>query len=446
MSSLTAISPLDGRYQSKTKSLATYFSETALIKYRVVVEVKYLEFLLKVIKKPISVTTLETEAQRVKDIEKTTHHDVKAVEYYLREKLANFPEVFPYIHLGLTSEDTNSCAYGLLLKDALKNEMLPTLKSLISTIADMADKYKSEPMMARTHGQPAVPTTLGKELMVFALRLHHEYQTLTNLPIEAKISGAVGNFSALQCAYPNLDWIKTTDHFIKELGLTPNHCTTQILPADSCIKVFQSFHLINSILIGFNQDIWRYISDGYFVQQIVKAETGSSTMPQKVNPIDFENSEGNLGLANALFAFFIEKLPISRLQRDLSDSTVKRNIGSAFAYGLLAYSSCISGLHKIHPDRERLQQELHDHWEIITEGIQTILRANGDAKAYESVKDFARGKSITSESTHHFIESLSVSPEVKQQLEALSPTTYLGLAEQLVSDGLDQIKTDERKS
>jgi len=357
MSSLTAISPLDGRYQSKTKSLATYFSEQALIKSRVVIEAKYLEFLLNVIKKPISpklVATLnavidnfnQNEAQRVKDIEDTTHHDVKAIEYYLREKLVDFPEIFPYIHLGLTSEDINSCAYGLLIKDALKNEMLPSLISLISTITDMADKYKSEPMLARTHGQPAVPTTMGKELMVFALRLHHEYTTLTTLPIEAKMSGAIGNFSALHCAYPDGDWIKTTDEFIKKLGLTPNHFTTQILPADSYVKVFQSFHLINSILIGFNQDIWRYISDGYFAQQVIATETGSSTMPQKVNPIDFENSEGNLGLANALFAYFIDKLPISRLQRDLSDSTVKRNMGSAFAYSQLAYSSCVSGLRK----------------------------------------------------------------------------------------------------
>ncbi len=456
--SLTAVSPLDGRYRKKIEELSDFFSEYALIKYRVFVEIEYLQWVgVKIGKKTIGAKLKKTlrnlisdfdivEAEKVVRIEAKIHHDVKAVEYYLQEKLRDYPDWWPWIHWGLTSEDTNSCAYGLMLQQGLKHVLYPAVQTLIDTVLQMADTYRSVPMLARTHGQPAVPTTMGKELCNFGHRLYQEYQQLVALPIEGKVTGAVGNFNAMAVGFPQADWVALTDQFVNGLGLQPNHYTTQILPYDALVRIFDSLRRINAILIGFNQDIWRYISDGYFRLHVVGVEVGSSTMPQKVNPIDFENSEGNLGLANVLLTHFSEKLPISRLQRDLSDSTVKRNIGSALAYCLLGYSSCVTGLGKLQLDESVIAKDLHDHGEVIAEGVQTILRIHGETKAYEQLKELTRGKQWSMEKYAAFVNALSVSSNVKQQLLALSPTTYVGLAAQLVVDGIAHIKNVERKA
>lgn len=456
-SSLTAVSPIDGRYHSDTFSLSNYFSEFALIKYRVEVEVRFLIFFVtRVLKKKLSEAQEKKlhdiylkfdldDAQRVKEIESETKHDVKAVEYFLQEKLSLIKVGFTeYLHFGLTSEDTNSLALGLMLKHASEQLLFPQLSSLLTELTKSAVKYKAIPMLARTHGQPAVPTTVGKELIVYATALRNEFINLKKVQIEGKLSGAVGNFNALQLAYPKLNWLKLSDQFITSLGLKPNHFTTQILPADSYVKFFQSLEFINTIIIGFNQDMWRYISDEYFVQTVKEKEVGSSTMPQKVNPIHFENSEGNLGLANALLHHFITKLPISRLQRDLSDSTVKRNFGSALAYCLLAYKSCQRGLSRISPNKALLQIELLKHFEVVTEGVQTLLRTSGDSTAYEKLKAFSRGKKITQESLTNFINSLHIDSQTQNKLLSLTPLTYLGLAEQLVEAGAKDIYESEK--
>lgn len=450
---LSAISPLDGRYGGLVGKLSKYFSEYALIKYRLKAEVYYLLFLCKKVvgkkinstqeKKLLSIISNfnEDEALRVKEIEQEIHHDIKAVEYYLREKLKKLNlDIEEYIHFGLTSEDINSIAYSLSIKEARDEVILPHLKELVKQIALMSDKYKLLPMLARTHGQPAVPTTLGKELIVFAIRLNKELKVLTNHTLEAKLSGAVGNFNAHKAAHPSVNWIKTSAEFIKSLGLLPNHFTTQILQADSYIKIFQSLMLVNSIIIGFTQDMWRYISDDYFLQMVDKKRVGSSTMPQKVNPIDFENCEGNLGVANTLLAHFTVKLPISRLQRDLSDSTVKRNIGSAFAYSLLGFISCLKGLKKMTPNIALLKKDLINHWEIIGEGLQTILRSSGDKNAYEKLKSFSRGKKMSESSIKDFIQSLDIDNKAKRKLQQLSPLNYIGLAVKIVEIGLADLK------
>jgi adenylosuccinate lyase len=380
------------------------------------------------------------EAEKVKKIEKETNHDVKAVEYYVKDMLLKKHMPYTeYVHIGLTSDDVNSIANGFLLRDVREKVTVPILSELIGSMSAFALKYKGVPMLARTHGQPAVPTTFGKELMNFAYRITSEVKELQTLPIEAKLTGAVGNFNAHVAAFPNIDWTKKSREFVSSLGLTPNIMTTQILPADKEVALFQCMERINSICIGLTQDMWRYISDGYIKQKVTTGEVGSSTMPQKVNPIDFENAEGNLQTANALLRFFSEKLPISRLQRDLSDSTVKRSFGSAFAYSVLGYQSCIRGLAKIAPDTNHMEKELLSHWEIVTEGIQTILRISGDRGAYEKVKMFARGKMITKESLDAFISSLSVSANYKKRLYALSPLTYIGVAEKLVEEAYQNI-------
>ena len=449
---LTALSPLDGRYRLLIAPLVPYFSEGALIKYRVQIEISYLLFLSQ--KKIISQFTSvhikqlkkimnnfsDSEAGVVKKIEEKIRHDVKAVEYYIREKLTilNIPNR-EFIHFALTSEDTNSLAQGFMLKEGLFTVILPEIQKLILQISELAKTYRETPMLARTHGQPGIPTTVGKELVVFAVRLNTELKRLEKLPIEAKLTGAVGTLAAHQVSYPNIDWLLLTQEFIASLGLTPNNVTTQILPADSYARIFQSIQLINTILVGLTQDMWRYISDGYFGQKIKTGEVGSSTMPQKVNPIDFENAEGNLGLANALLTHFSEKLPISRLQRDLSDSTVKRNIGVALGYSLLAYKNCQRGLKKVAVNEFYVKEDLLSHWEVITEGLQTILRKYGDETAYEKLKTFGRGKQLTKRDLKEFIGGLSVNQKVKQELEKVSPLTYVGLAGKIVDVGLKQI-------
>lgn len=453
---LTALSPLDGRYHTHTSPLANYFSEFAFNKYRIEVEVRYLIFFLeKIQKKKISSNEREqllqiisnfdlSEMEKVKEFEKITRHDVKAIEYYLADKLQNLDLPYSsYIHIGLTSEDTNSMAYGLMLKGSLEKVIVPKISELIEALTAKAEEYQSQPMLARTHGQPAVPTTLGKEFANVAIRIHRIVQELGTLSIEAKISGAVGNYSALQLAYPDINWQTQGEEFIHSLGLSANSYTTQIVPADFSIHIFQKLELINSILIGLDQDLWRYISDEYFVLQKVDHEVGSSTMPQKINPIDLENSEGNLGMANALLHHFSTKLPISRLQRDLSDSTVKRNIGSALGYALLGYQSLIRGLQKISVNKEKLESDLDAHWEVLGEGIQTILRSQGVADGYEQLKEFTRGKKITKDVLHQFIQQLSVEDSIKQKLLSLSPTTYLGLAEQLTSQAIKEIHVSQ---
>ena len=453
LTALSAITPLDGRYREKLSDTFIYFSEYALIRYRVIVELQYYYFFCtRILHKKVSqniITTLinafdEKKAAKVKVIEKRINHDVKAVEYYVRDILTKKKlGAVAYVHFALTSEDVNALAYGLMLRDARKYVVVPHLKLLVETLSAMAKTYADVPMLARTHGQAAVPTTMGKELLNFAMRLHKALQDLKNLPIEGKLNGAVGNYNAHVVGFPHVDWVKESDAFITSLGLVPNHYTTQIIPADSQIQVFQRVKLINTILIGLSQDMWRYISDGYFIQEIKKHEVGSSTMPQKVNPINFENAEGNLGLANATLEFLSEKLPISRLQRDLSDSTVKRSIGTALATSVLGYLSLQKGLERVSVDVQKLEDDLLNHWEIVTEGIQTVLRTIGDTEAYEKVKAFARGKSIQEKDIHAFIETLSVSPSIKNRLKKITPLSYVGLSNILVQKGLQEMEKEE---
>lgn len=446
---LTSLSPLDGRYSSKLSKLSEYFSEFALIKYRVQVEVAYLLFLSeqklipslsasakKKIAKIAADFSLE-QAMEVKDIEKKTMHDVKAVEYFIRQQLEKLSvPIAQYVHIGMTSEDTNSLAQSLMLKEARDQYVLPKLNQVLKELARLAVELKDATFLARTHGQVAVPTTMGKELMVFALRLCEELQILSKLAIDAKLSGAVGNFSAQLAAFPEANWPKLSQKFITSLGLKPALISTQIVSAESYSRLFSSLLHSNLILLDLDQDIWRYISDGLFAQQKAKGQVGSSTMPHKVNPIDFENSEGNLGLANSLLSFFVNKLPISRLQRDLSDSTVKRNFGTALGYACLGYDSLLKGLGKIKFNLNTAQQELNEHWEVIGEAFQVILRVNGDEQGYEKLKDFSQGKKITATEINDFIDTLSVSAKVKKQLRAITPNTYTGLAAKLVDQSL----------
>lgn len=452
LTSLTALSPLDGRYRKKAEELASYFSEYALIMYRIIVELRYYQFFLtRILHKKVSskaidsiIRTLnEHDVRRVKEIEKKTNHDVKAVEYYVRELLKK--EKFgylEYVHFALTSDDINAIAYGLALRDAREKVVVPYLRTLIRVIATMAKKYAAIPMLAKTHGQAAVPTTVGKELINFAVRLVKETKQFEHVCVEGKLTGAVGNYNAHVIGFSQVNWIQLSDDFIASLDLVPNHFTTQILPADGEVNLLFHLELINTICIGFAQDMWRYISDGYFVQVVSIDEVGSSTMPQKVNPIDFENAEGNFGLGNALLKHFIEKLPISRLQRDLSDSTVKRSFGTAIGYSILGYASCIQGLNKVSVNQLKLNEDLSSHWEIVTEGIQTMLRNEGDMEAYEKVKAFSRGKHITKEDTQLFVESLHISSLRKKQLKSITPFTYVGLASTLVQKGYEYIQKE----
>ncbi|HTE49074.1 MAG TPA: adenylosuccinate lyase [Candidatus Paceibacterota bacterium] len=455
-----AINPLDGRYFEKTRALAPYFSEEALMKYRVMMEGEYLIALSEAKLKLRKFTNKEKNLIRslynlsIKDTRiisyielrgykkiKATDHDVKAVEYFIKDKLANtsLKDVTEWIHFALTSEDTNNIAYALILSDSLEKVMVPKIIEIINNLTGLAIKYGTLPMLARTHGQSASPTTFGKEMKVFAQRLNRGLSHLLGQKILVKLNGASGNYNAHVSAYPKVDWLKFSEKFIA--GLTPkrliplewNPITTQIEPHDSYIEIFDRLKRLNNMLIDLNQDIWRYISDEWIVQKPIEGTIGSSTMPHKINPIKFENSEGNLGLANALFEFFGRKLPISRLQRDLSDSTVQRNFGTAFSYSLVAYEYLLNGLSKIRVNETKIKEDLKAHPEIITEAIQTILRREGVKMPYEKLKELTRGKVVTLSDIHKFIDALQVSDKIKRELLKITPENYTGLASFLAS-------------
>lgn len=447
LSPLTVLSPLDGRYESKVASLRPLFSEYALIKQRVFVEIQWLIALgkekkikevtnfspqSKKILKGIAANFSINDALRVKDIEARTNHDVKAIEYFLKEKTNNNKEISrsaEFIHFACTSEDINNLAYGLLLKKCREIILLDRADKLIAVISDLADRYSDQPMLARTHGQPASPTTMGKELANVAYRLKLARRQISVIPILGKINGAVGNYNAHLAAYPEVDWQALGKSFVEELGLDWNPYTTQIEPHDYVAELLDAAARFNTILIDFNRDIWGYISIGYFKQKTEKGEIGSSTMPHKVNPIDFENSEGNLGLANALFRHLAEKLPVSRFQRDLTDSTVLRNLGVAFGYMLLAWESCLKGISKLEANADRMRQDLDENWEVLAEAVQTVMRRYGLEQAYETLKDLTRGKDATTQKhMQDFIRSLNLPTDAKKRLLALTPATYTGNA------------------
>ena len=448
---LNAISPVDGRYLGKLQDLTDLVSESALIKARIKVEAHWLLYLAEhaeiqkdlVLTAPVkkaleglSQSPADSAALKVKEIEATTNHDVKAVEYYIREVLLEAGadnKVLAFIHFACTSEDINNLSYGLILKDAREKSLIPTMDQIISHLSEMAVTHKETPMLSRTHGQTASPTTLGKECAVFAHRLQRQRVQLESLKILGKMNGAVGNYNAHLIAYPTIQWHEFSKGFIKNLGLEQNPLTTQIENHDSMVEYFDCVKRFNTILIGFCRDIWSYISIGYFRQKPKEGEVGSSTMPHKVNPIDFENAEGNLGIANSLLGHFAEKLPISRWQRDLSDSTVQRAIGPAFGHSVLAYKSCLKGLHKLHVQEGTLLKDLDEAWEVLGEAVQTVLRRYGAHDAYEQLKKATRGQSVTKEALHDLIDSSAILPqEVKQTLKNLHPKDYTGCANILV--------------
>ncbi len=445
ISTLNAISPVDGRYRRVTEKLSDYFSEGALIRYRVRVEVEYFIALCernlprlkgfdRQLIEPLRslYRSFSTEdALRIKEIEALTNHDVKAVEYFLKEKfealgLSEFEE---YIHFGLTSQDINNTALPLSLKEAWQQAVRPVLAETVDSLADKAREWKEVPMLARTHGQPASPTSLGKELYVFVERVQSQTEQLDQVPFSAKFGGATGNFNAHHAAYPDVNWIAFADHLVNDiLGLSRTRVTTQIEPYDNLGAFCDGLKRINTILIDLSRDLWSYISMDYFKQRIKAAEVGSSAMPHKVNPIDFENAEGNLGLANAVFEHLSAKLPISRLQRDLSDSTVTRNLGVPIAHTLIALRSLLKGLDKLVLNRERIDRDLEDNWAVVAEGIQTILRREGYPKPYEALKAVTRTHGrIDRDAMTAFIEGLNVSSEVKAELLAITPETYTGV-------------------
>lgn len=441
---LYSISPVDGRYKEKTKELEKYFSEFALMKYRVLVEVEYFLSLINTIfnnnilddNKIILLKKLykdfnENDALRIKEIEKKTNHDVKSIEYFLREKFDNLElsKYKEFIHFGLTSQDINNTAIPLLIKDAIENIYYRELNNIIEKLKELAERWKDIPMLAHTHGQPASPTKVGKEIRVFIERLENQYNLLKSIPFTAKFGGATGNFNAHVVAYPQIDWVKFGNEFINKLGLIRLQTTTQIDHYDNLAALFDNLKRINTILIDLDQDFWLYISMEYFKQKINPDEVGSSTMPHKVNPIDFENSEGNLGIANAIFEFLSRKLPISRLQRDLTDSTVIRNVGVPFGHTLIAFKSLLKGLNKIDINIDKLNEDLEKNWIIIAEGIQTILRREGYPDAYDLLKTITRGnKNITKEDLNNFIENLNIDNKIKEELKAITPFNYTGLA------------------
>ncbi len=451
LTTLNALSPLDGRYQSKLDALRPYFSEYALIKHRAWVEIEWLKALADAKElaeiTPFSAETIkeldaaitnfsEEDASQVKAIEARTNHDVKALEYWLKEKFDGNAEVkkaSEFIHFACTSEDINNLSHGLMLKTARDNVMLPFLASLIARLSELAHQLADQPMLSRTHGQTASPTTMGKELANVVYRLQRQQKQLANNEILGKINGAVGNFNAHLSAYPNFDWESFAKRFVESLGLTYNPMTIQIEPHDYMAELYDTLARINTILIDINRDIWGYISVGYFKQKVKAGEIGSSTMPHKVNPIDFENSEGNLGLANAVLRHMAEKLPISRWQRDLTDSTVLRNMGVGFGYTLLGYDSCLRGLNKLEVNPAKLAEDLDNSWEVLAEPIQTVMRRYGIENPYEQLKELTRGKGgINKASLHTFISGLAIPDDAKQALLALTPATYIGKAMELV--------------
>ena len=442
---LHALSPLDGRYAESTAPLSGYFSEFAFLRDRVRVELDFITALSKTdLVRPLTdseTTQLESiiakfsnaDAELILEYERKTRHDVKAIEYFIQSKLQNtsLKDLIPWIHFGLTSEDTNSIAQAIALTESCEKVVLPAFDNLFDILRDFAVEYRAVPMLARTHGQFAVPTTLGKEFAVYLRRLDEVYRAIFVYNFEAKLTGAVGNFNALQAAAPQVDWLSFSEEFVSSFDLGPNLLTTQILPYDNWVRYFDLIRLANYILIDFSQDIWRYISDGYLKQAVVEGEVGSSTMPQKVNPIDFENAEGNLGVANALFTYYAQKLTVSRLQRDLSDSTVRRTFGTALGHTLVALTNLQRGLKRIAPDEEKLKAELNAHWEVVSEGAQTILRAAGKSDAYESLKERTRGRVLTEMDYKAWCDAIDVDDATRKKLKALSPETYIGLAMEL---------------
>lgn len=440
---LTALSPLDGRYYKNTQPLSPYFSEYALIKYRVFVEIAYLKALISLPLPQLTkigsaeVSLLDKiftdftpeDAQRVKEIESVTNHDVKAVEYFIKEKLVGdrLNEIKEFIHFGLTSQDINNTAIPLMIKDALYDMMIPTLKTLLADVKQKSKEYYGIPMLARTHGQPASPTTLGKEWAVYSERLEDELENLMHIKIKCKFGGATGNFNAHLVTYPTVDWKDFADVLMTQFGLSRSKNTTQIAHYDDIAAICHSWVRINTILIDLCRDMWTYISMDYFKQKTKAGEVGSSAMPHKVNPIDFENAEGNLGLANAIFSHLAEKLPISRLQRDLTDSTVLRNIGVPFGHSLLAYNAIKKGIGKLLLNPAALEADLSRNWAVVAEAIQNILRREMYHQPYEALKDLTRGKSeIRKEDIHQFIHDLQVDDTIKKEMLLITPHNYVG--------------------
>ena len=447
LTALTALSPVDGRYAGKAEALREHFSEYGLIRARVIVEIRWLQRLAELAGitevPPLSVEAtafLEAlirdfsleDAERIKRIERTTNHDVKAVEYFLKEKIADQAElnaITEFVHFACTSEDINNLSHGVMLSDGLK-ALLPGMHNVVDAITRLAHEHAALPMLSRTHGQAASPSTLGKEMANVAYRLQRQLKQIESVEILGKINGAVGNYNAHLATYPEVDWEGNARTFVEGLGLTFNPYTTQIEPHDYIAELFDAICRFNTILIDFNRDVWGYISLGYFKQKTVEGEIGSSTMPHKVNPIDFENSEGNLGLANAVLGHLAQKLPISRWQRDLTDSTVLRNLGVGLAYGLIAYEAALKGIGKLEANPERLAEDLDASWEVLAEPIQTVMRRYGIEKPYEKLKELTRGKRIDQAGFAAFIDSLALPQAVKTELKALTPATYIGNAEQ----------------
>tara|TARA_B100000678_G_scaffold23708_3_gene18037 strand:- start:1600 stop:2973 length:1374 start_codon:yes stop_codon:yes gene_type:complete len=447
LSALTAISPVDGRYQNKTDVLRPIFSEYGLFRFRVLVEIEWLK---KLSKNPNikeiesfsanSISLLDNiknnfsidDAKQIKKIEKITNHDMKAVEYFIREKIQSDPKlknVSQFIHFACTSEDINNLSYALMLKDVRENILLPKLQKLIIILQEMSDSYASIPMLSRTHGQIASPTTLGKEMAIYVYRALRQMKQFENIELLGKLNGAVGNFNAHFAAYPDINWMSLSKEFIEELGLTWNPYTTQIESHDYMAEYFHTLARTNTILIDLCRDLWGYISLGYFNLKPIKGEVGSSTMPHKVNPIDFENAEGNFGIADSIFEHLAMKLPTSRWQRDLSDSTILRNAGVGIAHTIIAFDSTVAGLSKIDINKDVIHEDLKDSWEVLTEPIQTVMRRYNIDNAYEKLKKLSRGQKINKEILHNFIEQLDIPDDAKSRLKELNPSNYLGNAE-----------------
>lgn len=447
LSALTAVSPVDGRYGGKTTALRSIFSEYGLLKYRTTVEIRWLQKLAATAEIPevpsfskeansfldaLAKDFSEADAARIKEIERTTNHDVKAVEYFLKEKVAEVPElhaVTEFIHFACTSEDINNTSHALMLKEARDTVILPEIRNLIDAVKKLAHEYRDIPLLSRTHGQPASPSTMGKEMANVAYRMERQYRQIEAVEILAKINGAVGNYNAHLSAYPELDWHKFSEEFITgSLGVAWNPYTTQIEPHDYIAELFDALARFNTIIIDFDRDIWGYIALGNFKQKTIAGEIGSSTMPHKVNPIDFENSEGNLGLANAIFTHLAQKLPISRWQRDLTDSTVLRNLGVGVGYAIIAYTSTLKGISKLEINAEALLDELDHNWEVLAEPIQTVMRRYGIEKPYEKLKELTRGKRVNAEIMKSFIDGLDLPEEEKSRLKEMTPAKYIGQA------------------
>ena len=451
LTALTALSPIDGRYQDKAAALRPIFSEFGLLKFRVTVEVRWLQKLAShaqinevpafsekandYLNQIVENFSIE-DANRIKTIERTTNHDVKAVEYFLKEKCEALPElqkINEFIHFACTSEDINNTSHALMLKTAREEVLLPEWKKVIDAVVELANRYKDIPLLSRTHGQPASPTTIGKEMANVAYRLKRQYKQLENLEILAKINGAVGNYNAHLSAYPDVDWHAFSQEFITQsLGVTWNPYTTQIEPHDYIAEFFDCVARFNTIVIDFDRDMWGYIALNHFKQRTIAGEIGSSTMPHKVNPIDFENSEGNLGLANAVMNHLGQKLPISRWQRDLTDSTVLRNLGVGLGYALIAYAATLKGISKLEVNEQHLRDELDQNWEVLAEPIQTVMRRYGIEKPYEKLKELTRGKRVDGEAMRQFIDGLELPQVEKERLKQMTPATYIGYAVELV--------------